>query len=381
MEITKELRELARFTAGEMPVVSVYLDTQWRDQHQRERVTTFLTGHVHQARALLLDSDAARQSLERDLEHIAQWGEERLRGTADISTPGVALFACHAADLWVEFPSPVPFEDEFSIADRPMLRQLVRLDEDYTNALLVMVDSRAARIYEVVLGGLLTEIDFAHEVPGRHNEGGWGGGWGQVRYQRRVKEHMDRHHKEVAAYVTSYMEAHPHTHLIVSGQDESVANFRSYLPPSVQQQIIDTLTLDMHDNRRRILEAAQDALQRYEREEEQATVQLLVNRAGHGGLAVLGQQETLAAVNTARVQKLVMQKDFCSDGWRCLDCSHIGEGTTPPQCAICGGQATTTELGEAMVHAVLQTDGFVEMVAPDHRLTAYDGVGALLRYK
>src|SRR5712691_10736653 len=98
MEITKELRELARFTAGEMPVVSVYLDTQWRDQHQRERVTTFLTGHVHQARALLLDSDAARQSLERDLEHIAQWGEERLRGTAGINTPGVALFACHAAD-------------------------------------------------------------------------------------------------------------------------------------------------------------------------------------------------------------------------------------------------------------------------------------------
>jgi hypothetical protein len=34
-----------------------------------------------------------------------------------------------------------------------------------------------------------------------------------------------------------------------------------------------------------------------------------------------------------------------------------------------------------MVNAVLQTDGFVEMVAPDDRLTAYDGVGALLRYK
>jgi peptide subunit release factor 1 (eRF1) len=108
---------------------------------------------------------------------------------------------------------------------------------------------------------------------------------------------------------------------------------------------------------------------------------LLVNRAGHGGLAVLGQQETLAAVNTARVHKLVLQKDFRSDGWRCLDCSHIGEGTTPPQCAICGGKTTATELGEALVNAVLQTDGFVETVAPDDRLTAYNGVGALLRYQ
>src|SRR5262249_34834576 len=62
-------------------------------------------------------------------------------------------------------------EDEFTIADRPTLRQLARLDAEYTNALLVMVDSRAARIYEVVLGGLFGETDFANEVPGRHNSG------------------------------------------------------------------------------------------------------------------------------------------------------------------------------------------------------------------
>jgi len=381
MEITEELRTLAKFTAGPLPVISVYLNTQWREPQQRARVTTFFERHLHQARALEPETAAARESLARDLERLTQWGQHHLQSTGERTMPGVALFACSAADLWVECPSPIPFEDEFTIADRPMLRQLAHLDEDYTNALFVMVDSRAARIYEVVLGGLLTEMDFAHAVPGRHNEGGWGGGWGQTRYQRRVKEHMDRHHKEVAAYVPAYMEAHPHTHLIVSGQQDIVVNFRAWLTPTAQQQIIDTLTLDMHDDRRRILEAAQEALQRYEREEEQATVQLLVNRAGHGGLAVLGQQETLAAVNTARVHKLVLQKDFCSDGWRCLDCGQIGEGTTPPQCALCGGRATATELGEAMVNAVLQTDGFVEMVAPDDRLTAYDGVGALLRYK
>lgn len=381
MEITKALRELARFSAGALPVVSVYLDTQWRDQHQRERVTTFMARHIRQAHALLLDSDTARQSLEYDLERIAQWEERRLQRTAESHTPGVALFACAAAELWVEFPSPIPFEDEFTIADRPMLRQLAHLDEDYTTALFVMVDSRAARIYEVVLGGLLMERDFAHALPGRHHEGGWGGGWGQTRYQRRVKEHMDRHHKEVAAYVTSYMETHPHTHLIVSGQEESVANFQSYLPPSVYQQIIDLVTLDMHDNRQHIVAVAQEALQRYEREEEQATVQLLVNRAGHGGLGVLGQQETLAAVNTARVHTLVILREFQSDGWRCLDCDHLSEGTTPRQCAVCGGRVAATELGEAMVNAVLRNDGFVEVVAQDDRLAAYDGVGALLRYK
>ena len=54
MEITKELRELARFTAGAMPVLSVYLDTQWRDQHQWERVVTFVTRHVRPNAGLTL---------------------------------------------------------------------------------------------------------------------------------------------------------------------------------------------------------------------------------------------------------------------------------------------------------------------------------------
>src|ERR1700694_4872241 len=31
MEITEELRTLAKFTAGPIPVISVYLNTQWRD--------------------------------------------------------------------------------------------------------------------------------------------------------------------------------------------------------------------------------------------------------------------------------------------------------------------------------------------------------------
>jgi peptide chain release factor subunit 1 len=376
MEITEELRTLAKFTAESLPVISVYLNTQGRDQHQRARTMTFFEQHLHQARALEPETTAARQSLTRDLERLTQWGQQHLHSTGAGTMPGVALFACAAADLWVEFPSPLPFEDEFTIADRPMLRQLTHLDENYTNALLVMIDSRTARIYEVVLGGFLAEMDFASEVPGRHKQGGWA----QARYQRHVQEHIDRHYKEVAAYVASYMETHPHAQLILSGQSEVVAGFRHWLPAPLQAQVMETVSLAMHDDRHRILEVAQDVLQRHEREEELATVQLLVQRAGHGGLAVLGLQATIEAVNTARVHKLVMHRDVHSLGWRCRACGALA-AETHLQCVLCGGEITTVELGEAMVQAVLQADGLVELIAPDRRLAAYEGVGALLRYQ
>ena len=75
-----------------------------------------------------------------------------------------------------------------------------------------------------------------------------------------------------------------------------------------------------------------------------------------------------------------MHHNFRRPGWRCLTCGALTE-ETHLQCALCGAEVTTVELGEAMVQAVLQADGFVELIAPDDRLAAYAGIGALLRYQ
>jgi peptide subunit release factor 1 (eRF1) len=376
MEITSELRQLAKFTPGTFPVVSVYLNTQRRGQHQREQLNTFLLHHLRQAQSLVVDTEAGRESLQGDLARLAAWGRQVVRGTSEVNTPGLALFTCTGADLWVEFAAPLPFEDEFTIADRPALRQLARLDDDYTNALVVLVDSRLARVCEVVLGGFLAATEFSNEFPGRHKQGGWA----QMRYQRHVHEHMDRHHKEVADYLASYLTLHPKTQIILSGQDTIVANFRTFVPTQVQQHIIEAVHLDMHESYTRILEVAQEVLQRHEREEEQANVRLLLHRAGQGGLAVVGMQETLAAVNTGRVHRLIMHRDVRRPGWRCLDCGVLGEASVP-QCTVCGGTVTDVELGEELVRGVLRTDGQVDVIEPDARLASYEGVGALLRYK
>lgn len=376
MKISKELRELAKFTSPGLPVISVYLDTQWHDQHQRERAATFLRRRVRQARDLSFDSEAAWRSLEDDLRRLDEWQASLLHGMVETATPGFALFACSGASLWVELPSPVPFEDEFSVADWPVLRQLARLDEDYTDTLVVLVDSHTARMYEVVLGGFLSETEFTSDFPGRHKQGGWA----QMRYQRHVKDHMDRHHKEVADYIADYIAARPQTQIILSGQETILTNFRHFLPSQVQQQIIDEVHLDMRAPYTHVLEVAEEVMRHHEREDELESVRLLLNRAGHGGLAVVGVQETLAAVNTGRVHKLIMTKDFERCGWRCLDCGRIGEQLTP-QCPVCGSTVTEVELGEGLVSGVLRTNGEVEIIEPDANLAAYEGVGALLRYK
>ena len=56
----------------------------------------------------------------------------------------------------------------------------------------------------------------------------------------------------------------------------------------MQRQIIDEVQLDIRASHAGMVQMAQEVLQRHEREEEQESVQRLLNRAGHGGLAVVG---------------------------------------------------------------------------------------------
>jgi peptide subunit release factor 1 (eRF1) len=176
------------------------------------------------------------------------------------------------------------------------------------------------------------------------------------------------------------MVAQPETTVILCGQAEITASLRRFLPPLAQQQIIDELRLDIRTPQAEIVEVAQEAIERHEREAEQEHVQQLINCAGRGGLAALGLQETIAAANTGRIHMLVMDRDLSGQGWRCQSCGAIGEGQAQA-CSACGGHIVAVALGEALVSQALKTDAVVDLIEHDDRLAAYEGVGVFLRYK
>jgi peptide subunit release factor 1 (eRF1) len=376
MEITRELQELAKFSDRAFPVFSVYLNTQGHEPSLRDRSTAFLARHLRQAHTLAVESTAARESLEQDLRRIRQWGEQNLRGMSDITAAGVALFTCSGADLWVEFPSPLPFDNQFTLADRPALWQLVCLDANYTNALVVLMDAQGARVCDVVLGGLLAETDFTNATA---EPQAWDG-WAQMRYRRELQPGaLESHYRDVAEYLSTCLAERPNTYVILSGQDEVLSQFRHILPTPVRQQVIDEVRLELRDTHDRILEVARETLEQHDREEDRLDIQRLLNKAARGEPVVLGLPDTLTAVNAGVVHKLILHQDLQRRGWRCLDCDNIGAGMSQ-QCSVCSGKVMAVELREAIVNEVLRSGGFIEPIAPDSRLVPHDGVGALLHY-
>jgi peptide subunit release factor 1 (eRF1) len=116
-----------------------------------------------------------------------------------------------------------------------------------------------------------------------------------------------------------------------------------------------------------------------ERRQEEELVESVIGQALAGGMAVLGVDDVVLAVNERRVHRLVLEEDFEGTGWLCRNCDAIGV-THTDRCAYCAGDlAWVKELGEELASRVMADDGEVEVVPRHRRLHAYRGIAATLR--
>jgi peptide chain release factor subunit 1 len=375
MTIDEAIQTLTALPDTAYPFMSLYLNTRWENEQQRERVRIFWKNCQAHAAARMPDENDARKSLEHDVKRIDSYIEYLIHQFTDTPYHGIAVFACHALDTFLVYRSTVPFSPQCVLGSRPQIRQLIDLRDEFAGALAVLVATDTARIIEVQLGGITLEKALEREVPGRHKQGGWS----QMRFQRHIKDQMERHHKEVADEITRVFDAEGHPYLILGGQDHILASFKRFLPERVVEKVAATLPLDRNTPEPAIIEHVRRALQARERAEEDRLVDELFRRALTHRLAVLGLHDTLQAVMSKQVYALLLSDQFTAPGWRCGQCGMIGAGSLNI-CATCSRQAYEAETGEEMIQAVVRQGGNVNVVHNHRRLEEAGGVGALLRY-
>ena len=250
-----------------------------------------------------------------------------------------------AAKTFLTYPSIISFENEFFLSDLPTLRPLVRLSSQYQNTLAVMVETDSAKLFEVSLEGLIAESSIESYVPGRHDQGGWA----QMRYQRHIKDHMDKHHKEVAEQLTELFDSGKWKRVVLIGQDRIIANFKTFLPERVKQQITDTFSMDFSEERSKVLRRIFERLFQKEREEVSRQIQELKERTPQGGLATLGLNGTLEALNKGQVQTLYLLTSFSLSGGKCRRCGSLALIHPPDDpsipCPFAKGRSRSSTLG------------------------------------
>src|SRR5258706_9370981 len=165
-DVQVRLAELAKLPPAANPVVSVYLNTRWTDEDQRERVRIFIKNHLR----------AARAGTPRPAEADLAWIEAEVRRFIDqveaTDASGVALIA-GGDGLREVLPLRAAFEDAFVVDRTPYLRPLAGLAQDVVPALVVFVDGESARLVALTPAGPGEEVSLESEVPSRTSAGGW----------------------------------------------------------------------------------------------------------------------------------------------------------------------------------------------------------------
>lgn len=371
------LQPLIDLALPERRVLSAYLDIS-PDQVASGKVRLKLKD---MARAWLeqIEDRQERRAFEREVEHIENYLQYEL------GEPGRSLvvFSSEAINVWRLFRVPVRIRTRLVWNERPYLRPLLTVMDEYERYGVVLVSREEARLFLFYMGEI-AEYSFSlyDYVPNRHKAGGWS----QARFQRHVDDHALHHFRSVAEVATRLYERDGWQRLVLMGTDENVARVKEYLPKALQQRIGGELPANIMDNVNVIRDKVLALEQQMEREVEARRLEEMITAAEKGTNGVLGYADVLAAVQEQRVDLLVVPEALEHPGWECEHCGGVVADVLarPPQaCPYCEGPLQTVEdVIDLAMQKVLDAGGTVEILRSPAReeLLNHGLIGALLRY-
>jgi hypothetical protein len=365
------LRELAAM-GGTGPFVSLYMNLGT----DPERTHDFVRRRIERARRAVED-----RRVRDDLDRVEQEAMRRAEAGAhvpDSRSSSIAIFA-RGPDLLRVIELPVPVDDELVVSDGPALRQLARLSTGFERALVVLVSSDQARIFEVVMG---RGVEKSEDVPGAHvnskRAARTSPGWERLHYQRQVREQIEKHLREVAERATEIVDRDRPDLVVVGGAHPAVDRFLHELPSRIRTRVVNVIALAPDAPLGDVINVALEAMRDQETRRTEDAILSTIDLAMAGGPAALGLDEVLEAARERRLMSLYQLNSFRSPGTRCRDCGapFREEGT----CGYCGGACDPVELAEALVRSAIAQDATVEMVPVSGSLERLGGAIAKLRW-
>lgn len=303
----------------------------------------------------------------------------------ELSEPGrtLVVFSSQPANLWQTFHVPARIRTRVVWDERPYLRPLLTVMDEYERYGVVVTSREEARFFLFYMGEI-AEYSFAlHDyVPGRHKQGGWA----QMRFQRHVDDHALQHFRTTADIAVRLGERDNWQRLVLMGTEENVARVREYLPKSWQERVAGEIPASVADNINTIRDKVMAVEQEVERRIEAERVEQVITAAEKGQNGVLGYADVLLAVQQQRVDLLVVPEALEHPGWECTSCGGLVAdilAKPPDACPYCGGGLKVVEdVVDLAMQKVLDAGGTVEILRGPMKETFKERgiIGALLRY-
>src|SRR5581483_3975000 len=193
-----------------------------------------------------------------------------------------------------------------------------------------------------------------------------------------------QHIKESVEALEKMVSADGIKHIILAGDEVVIPQIKEQLPKHLAEMVVDVVSLDIRSSENEILEKTLESFRNKHDEESNETAQRLIDEFRSQGLGVVGIKETVAALNTGKVDQLVICSDYELPelGWECQSCRVIEGGQRPAKCTYCNSDDTIdTNLREQILAKARGLDANIVLVEGNEQLWNVGGIGALLRFK
>lgn len=371
---TKLLNRLLSFEPTAAPVISLYLDARVNEQGQRT-FAPFVRKQLNERMKSYETGSEERQSFEEDFVRITRYLEGEIPTTAQ----GLAIFTCSAEDDWFEVGHfEAPFErNRLFVSDRPHLYPLARLIDQYRRYVVVLADTNRAQIFVFASGRAVASQELEN-VKTKHSKVG---GWSQARYQRHERNYHLQHAKEVVEELEKIVRDEKIEHVILAGDDSTVIPLlREQMPKTLEEKVIDALSLGIDTPEHELLEESLTAFQRHDSLTDMEKVERLLNEYRADDLGVAGVAETLAALSNGQVEEMLIAAKaesivFDEEEVKKVLTLYRGEQPLPDEL----DQRSVAD--ELVRRANVLSSATVTFVEDSTRLEGLGGVGGFLRYR
>ncbi len=303
----------------------------------------------------------------------------------DWSGRGVVVFSCSAADFFRAYPLELPVRNLIQVSNRPAVKPLMDILDSYGGYGVVLVDKQGARVFSFHLGELREQEGIVGESVKRTKRGGAssmpgrrGGIAGRTQHE---EETIDRNMKDAMDFSVRFFEENRVRRILIGGTDENVKSFRNLLPKAWQSLVVGSFAMSMTASHAEVLARALHVGHESDQQREKRLVNDLITQSAKGHGAVVGLGATLEAVNTDRVQTLVVLEGFRSGGEQCTACGYL---TTIDlgKCPTCGSAMTSAgvDVVDLSVNKVMRHGGSVDIIHASPEFEKAGRMGALLRY-
>ena len=374
----QDIRELHQFQSGpEALILSLYVDV---DQSNASNLNRGFETEVESVFRKMSEDHSPATNHKREFEAECNRVMQVLRnytprGKALVIFSGANRGVLWQRDLQVGLPTGARW------SKRPWLRPLLEVIEDHDRFAVVLIDKHHAKILTIDATGVHHAFEASSDVPGKHATTGTDHIMSQGQMERDHTNHLKAHTRRVAEELATIVDRMKLSRLVIGGPVEATSMFTSELPKRLEQMIIGTISAPVDANPDRLRAELSAIQQKAEQEDETKIVESMITSAMKGERAVLGISETLAAIQEGRVYRMVVAKDFRTQGNECSVCEVlVADGHE--SCSFCGGKLEPApDLVNRASHRVIEQAGKVQVVsgtAADK--LAGNGIGAVLRF-